>query len=108
LGGVPFGLKHYSPTSPLELAERAYASLTALPRRDEPAKTPTAVAFQLTEILAALIRCRKLVTDAELQACFSPVLTRCREMVDMLVGQHSELQTEAFRRYQKRILGVAQ
>lgn len=95
------------PTSPLELAERAFASLTAPQRRDEPAKTPTAVAFQLTEILATLMRCQRLITDAELDACFSPVLTRCREMVDSLVGQNSELQTEAFRRYRERILGDA-
>jgi hypothetical protein len=92
------------PTSPLELAERAFASLTARPRRDEPIKTPTAVAFQLIEILAALQRCQRIGTDAELQACFTPVLARCREMVDLLVGQHSELQTETFRRYRDRIL----
>ncbi len=48
------------PTSPLELAERAYASLTRPPASDEPAKTPTAVGFQLTEILAALLRCQSL------------------------------------------------
>jgi hypothetical protein len=95
------------PTSPLELAERAYASLTQPPGRDEPAKTPTAVAFQLTEILAAIQRCRSLVTDVELQGCFIPVVTRCREMLDSLVMQHPELQSDAFRHYRTRILGDA-
>ena len=93
------------PTSPLELAERAYASLTLPPRKDEPAKTPTAVAFQLTEILAALQRCQILMTDDELQGCFTPVLARCRELLELIIGQHSELQTEGFRRYRERILG---
>jgi len=96
------------PTSPLELAERAYASLTLSPSEDEPAKTATAVAFQLTEIVAALQRCQKGVTDAELHACFTPVLTRCRGMLDSLSMQYSELQAEGFRLYQSRILGDAQ
>ena len=46
------------PTSPLELAERAFHSLTRPPASDEPQKTPVAVGFQLTEILAALRRCQ--------------------------------------------------
>ena len=95
------------PTSPLELAERAYASLTVPPEKDEPQKTPTAVGFQLTEILAALERCQKLVADGELQECFIPVAARCRELLDSLVVQHSELQSEAFRRYRIQILGDA-
>jgi hypothetical protein len=90
------------------LAERAYTSLTRPPARDEPAKTPTAVGFQLTEILAALLRSLTLVTDAELQKCFHPVVARCREMLDSLSTQHSELQGEGFRLYQSRILGDAQ
>jgi hypothetical protein len=57
------------PTSPLELAERAYASLTRVPGPDEPAKTATAVGFQLTEILAALLRCQSLFTESELREC---------------------------------------
>jgi hypothetical protein len=93
------------PTSPLELAERAYASLTLPPASDEPAKTPTAVGFQLTEILAALLRSQALVTDSGLQECFPPVVARCREMLDTLVSKHEELRAEGFRLYQKRILG---
>jgi hypothetical protein len=95
------------PTSPLELAERAYASLTRDPAPDEPAKTPTAVGFQLTEILAALLRCQALVTDSELQECFQPVIARGRGMLDMLVSKQTELQSEGFRLYQQRILGDA-
>jgi hypothetical protein len=95
------------PTSPLELAERAYASLTRDPAPDEPAKTPTAVAFQLTEILAALLRCQALVTDSELQECFQPVIARCRGMLDALILKQPELQSEGFRLYQQRILGDA-
>jgi hypothetical protein len=95
------------PTSPLELAERAYASLTQIPASDEPAKTPTAVGFQLTEILAALLRSQALVTDSGLQECFPPVVARCREMLDTLVSKHEELHAEGFRLYQLRILGDA-
>lgn len=95
------------PTSPLELAEHAYASLTLPPARDEPQKTPTAVGFQLTEILAALQRGQEHVADVELQECFIPVVAHCRELLDSLVAQHSELQSEAFRRYRSRILGDA-
>jgi hypothetical protein len=95
------------PTSPLELAERAYASLTRDPAPDEPAKTPTAVGFQLTEILAALLRCQAHVTDSDLQECFQPVVARCRGMLDTLVSKQPELQSEGFRLYQQRILGDA-
>jgi len=95
------------PTSPLELAERAYASLTQAPRQDEPAKTPTAVGFQLTELLAALTRCQSCLTDSELQECFQPVIARCTAMLDTLVSEQAELRTEGFRLYEQRILGVA-
>jgi hypothetical protein len=92
------------PTSPLELAERAHANLKQPPKRDEPTKTPTAVGFQLTEILAAIKRCRARISDAELLGCFAPVEMRCRELLDSLIYEHTELQSEAFRRYRDRIL----
>jgi hypothetical protein len=95
------------PTSPLELAERAYSSLTQTPSSEEPAKTATAVGFQLTEILAALLRCRSLVTDSELQECFQPVIATCRGMLNTLVSNQAELQAGGFRIYQQRILGNA-
>lgn len=95
------------PTSPLELAERAYASLSRDPAPDEPAKTPTAVGFQLTEILAALLRCQADVTDSELHQCFQPVIARCRDMLDALASNQPELQSEGFRLYRQRILGEA-
>ena len=95
------------PTSPLELAERAYASLSQDPAPDEPAKTPTAVGFQLTEILAALLRCQADVTDSELHQCFQPVIARCRDMLDALASNQPELQSEGFRLYRQRILGEA-
>ncbi len=96
------------PTSPLELAERAYAGLMQVPASDEPTKTPTAVGFQLIEILAALLRCQSLVTDSELRECFQPVIARCRGMLDTLVSKQAELQAEGFRLYQRRILGEVQ
>jgi hypothetical protein len=74
--------------------------------KHEPAKTPTAVGFQLTEILAALARCRSAAIDPELQACFDPVIARCREMLDRLIPLHGELQSVGFRLYQKQILGT--
>jgi hypothetical protein len=95
------------PTSPLELAERAFASLARGPAPDEPAKTPTAVGFQLTEILAALLRCRSHVANPEINECFRPVIDRCREMLNVLVSQQPELQADGFRLYQQRILGDA-
>ena len=95
------------PTSPLELAERAYASLTQTPSSYEPAKTPTAVGFQLTEIVAALLRCRSGVNDSELRECFQPVITSCNGMLDTLKSKHAELQAEGFRLYQRQILGDA-
>jgi hypothetical protein len=96
------------PTSPLELAERAFASLNRAPIGDEPQKTPIAVGFQLTEILAAILRCKSAVVDPELRACFEPVVTRVREMLSILVSQQTELQAEGFRFYQSRILGRTQ
>jgi hypothetical protein len=95
------------PTSPLELAERAYASLTHTRASDEPPKTPIAVGFQLTEILAALFRCQSLVPDSELQECFGPVIASCRGMLDTLVSQQAELQSGGFHLYRQRILGDA-
>lgn len=93
------------PTSPLELAERAFASLNRPPTHNEPLKTATAVGFQLTEILAALNRSKAAITDSELQACFDPVISRCREMLNTLVAQKAELQAQGFRLYQAHILG---
>ncbi len=95
------------PTSPLELAERAFSSLNRPPTRDEPLKTATAVGFQITEILAALLRCRAAIADAELQSCFDPVIARCKEMLNTL-SEEAELQAEGFRLYQARVLGGSQ
>jgi hypothetical protein len=95
------------PMSPLELAKRAYASLTRPATMNEPVKTPTAVGFQLTEIVAALLRCQSLVTDAELHKCFHPVIACCRERLDALVSTQAELQAKGFSLYQERILGDA-
>lgn len=96
------------PTSPLELAERAFASLARRPSCNEPQKTPTAVGFQLTEILAALIRSQAAVVDPELKLCFDPVIARCGEMLSILVSQEKELQAEGFSLYRSRILEDAQ
>jgi hypothetical protein len=96
------------PTSPLELAERAYASLKEPPKRDEPPKTPTAVGFQLTEILAAIGRSRARISDTELLACFAPVEARCRDLLETVSKEHAELQSDAFRRYRDQILGGGQ
>ena len=93
------------PTSPLELAERAFASLNRPPTHNEPQKTPTAVGFQLTEILAALLRSKAAISDSELQACFDPVISRCREMLNTLFAQQAELRAQGFRLYQAQILG---
>ncbi len=96
------------PTSPLELAERAFASLHRPPSHNEPQKTPTAVGFQLTEILAALLRSKAAIADSELQGCFDPVILRCRDMLSTLVATQVELQAQGFRLYRAHILGDAQ
>ena len=95
------------PTSPLELAERAFASLNHPPTQDEPEKTPTAVGFQLTEILAALLRGQAKLEDETLKECFVPVIGRCRELIGELVACHPELGEGAFRMYQERFVGEA-
>jgi hypothetical protein len=95
------------PTSPLELAERVFQSLARPPAGDEPPKTPVAVGFQLTEILAALLRCEGAVTDPDLRQCFGPVIARCRELLDTLVFQQPDLRAGAFPMYTARILGDA-
>jgi hypothetical protein len=92
------------PTSPLELAERAYGSLTKPAAVDEPNKTPIAVAFQLTEILAALLRCRKQIEEPDLADCFVPVVARCREMLNNLVATHAELEAAGFQLYRDRFV----
>jgi hypothetical protein len=93
------------PTSPLELAESAFASLTRRPAPDEPEKTPTAVGFQLTEILAALLRSQAKLQDENLRACFEPVIDRCRELLGKLDETHPELREGPFRAYRERFIG---
>jgi len=93
------------PTSPLELANRAFASLSQPPGPDEPEKTPTAVGFQITEILATLLRCREGVEDVTLRECFDPVIDRCRDILGELASTHPELKEGAFRSYQQRFVG---
>jgi hypothetical protein len=96
------------PTSPQELADRAFASLTRKSVLSEPTKTPTAVGFQLTEILAALLRCRSTIVDPELRECFQPVIASCEGMLKVLVSEHAELREKGFRLYQEMILGEPQ
>lgn len=93
------------PTSPLELAECAFASLARPAAQDEPEKTPTAVGFQLTEILAALLRSRGKIEDEALKSCYEPVISRCRELMKRLVDAHPQLAEGAFRVYQDRFVG---
>lgn len=93
------------PTSPLELAERAYASLSRPPARDEPVKSATAVGFQLTEILALLLRGQAQIADASLKDCFVPAISRCQELVRSLSDAHPELNSGTFRLYQQRFAG---
>lgn len=92
------------PTSPLELAERAFASLSQAPAADEPIKTPTAVGFQLVEIISALKRCRNRISEKELQECFDPVLSRCMEMLDQLAAQSPSLGGGSFANYRNHFV----
>ncbi len=94
------------PTSPLELAERAFASLGQATGNHEPLKTPIAVGFQLTEILAALLRCRDRLHDGPIRNCFTPAVLRCRELLEKLEEAHPELAHGPFRIYRDRFVGV--
>ena len=96
------------PTSPLELAERAVDSLARPSAGDEPPKTPIAVGFQLTEILAAVQRCAAAVADPDLRPCFGPVVARCRELLQALVAREPHLRAGAFPTYAARITGDAE
>ena len=95
------------PTSPLELAERAFASLTRPPAQDEPAKTPTAVGFQLTEILAALLRCQAACHRFRVAGVLPARHRELQGNVGHPCLEQPELQSEGFRLYQQRILGDA-
>lgn len=94
------------PMSPLQLAELAFASLNRVPSQDEPEKTPTAVAFQLTEILAVLLRCQAKIDDETLKNCFVPVIRRCRVLISKLIDAHVELSEGVFPIYRDRFAGV--
>ena len=94
-------------TSPLELAEGAFHSLSRPPAVDEPEKTPVAVGFQLTEILAVLRRCEAAVADPVLSHRFGPVVARCRDLLDTLVSQQPDLRAGGFPAYRSRITGDA-
>jgi hypothetical protein len=92
------------PDQAVELAERAIASLSHPPAPDEPEKTPTAVGFQLTEILAALLRSQEKIEDEALKDCFVLVISRCRELIGKLIESHPELGDGVFRMYQDRFV----
>ncbi len=61
--------------------------------------------FNSREILAALLRSRAKIEDETLKDCFTPVLKRCRELLDELVDAHPELGEGAFRVYRDRFVG---
>lgn len=94
------------PTSPLELADRAYLSLEKEPAPFEPKKTPTAVGFQLVEIIAVLMRCRDKTNHPELQVCFDIVISRCKEMIDAIRNKYPELSNGSFDLYYKQLLRI--
>ncbi len=93
------------PRSPLQLAREAVAGL-GRPQAGV-RKTPTAVGFQLVEILAVLRRCRESLAEPRLQERFDPVLLQCRRLLNRLAEEHPELQSESFRIYLQRIAGDA-
>jgi len=95
------------PTSPLELAERAFSSLDRTSTADEPCKTPIAVGFQLVEVCAALARSRERIPDPALRSRFDPVLDRCQQLLKALAVSHPELADGTFRKYRKHFAGGA-
>ena len=95
------------PTGVLELVNLVVQSLRALPARDEPIKTATAVGFQLVEIAGVLRRCRERVTDPEVREAISAALGLCLDRLDELSHAYPELTSGVFPRYRIRFVGDA-
>jgi hypothetical protein len=96
------------PTSPLELARRAFDSLDKPPPLGEPRKTATAVGFQLVELQAALLRCRNEITQPELKELVNPVLGEIRGFLANVAVNSAEVQSPAFERYCEEFLEAKQ
>jgi hypothetical protein len=91
----------FGPTSPVSLAQQAYASLSRPADPDEPRKTPIAVGFQLVEITAALLRCRARATQDEFRALYDQAVTQCRGWLDALKENHPGLSNGPFALYRR-------
>ncbi len=93
------------PTSPLELANRIYLSLTEARGPDEPKRTPVAIVFQLVELLASLSRCKKQIKDTELKQCFDPVINHCHDLIAEVREQAIESEDDLFKTYIETFAG---
>lgn len=87
-------------TSPVALARQAYESLKREPGPHEPAKTPTAVGFQLVEIIAALRRGRDRMVEADHRAAYEEAIGKCRAWLNE-VSAAPEMTTAEFSKYRR-------
>jgi hypothetical protein len=90
------------PTGVLALAAEAAGSLRQARRPNEPVKTPTAVGFQLVEIIAALLRCRERAPTDEAREVLDDAIRRCRAMLTDVARDHPELPEGGFASYWRR------
>jgi hypothetical protein len=84
------------------LAREAIESLNRLPGPHEPKKTPTAVGFQLVEIIAILRRGRDQMVDADHRAAYDEAIAKCRSWLDEVAAAYpGQLRNPEFSRYRR-------
>jgi hypothetical protein len=98
---VPLRAALFGSTSPVALAHEAYESLKRGPGPHEPNKTPTAVGFQLVEIIAALRRGRDRMVEADHRAAYVEAIGKCHNWLDKLTAAYSELKNAEFSKYRR-------
>jgi hypothetical protein len=91
----------FGSTSPVALAREAYESLKRGPGLHEPEKTPTAVGFQLVEIIAALRRGRDRMVEADHRAAYEEAIGKCRNWLDEVTAAYSDLRNAEFSKYRR-------
>jgi hypothetical protein len=98
---APLRAALFGSTSPVALAQEAYESMKRSPGPHEPNKTPTAVGFQLVEIIAALRRGRDRMVEADHRAAYEEAVAKCRNWLDKLTAAYSDLRSAEFSKYRR-------
>jgi hypothetical protein len=71
------------------------------PGPHEPEKTPTAVGFQLVEIIAALYRGRDRMAETDHRAAYEEAIGKCRAWLDEVTAAYAELKSPEFSKYRR-------